>query len=261
MKAQYGVDSMPETAENVAAEFQVSRADQDAYALASQQRAARAQEAGWFAAEIVPVEARDRKGKPFPFAADEHLRPDTSAEGLAKLKAPFREGGSITAGNASGVNDGARRDVRRVRGGGGAARPHAARAHIGHGDGGRPAAHHGDRSRAGDAQADRAAGLSTDDFDHIEINEAFAAQVIASLRLLDIDPMDARVNPSGGAIALGHPLGMSGARLARPRRTRWRRAASAARSSRCASGSARAWRSRSSGSEWKAWRFPRRTTS
>ncbi len=107
MEKQYGTASMPETAENVAEAYQVSRADQDAYALQSQQRAARAQDSGFFAEEITPVQAKDAKGKPFAFEKDEHLRPDTTLERLAKLKTPFREGGSVMAGNASGVNDGA----------------------------------------------------------------------------------------------------------------------------------------------------------
>jgi 3-oxoadipyl-CoA thiolase len=214
MKAQYGVDSMPETAENVAEDFQVSRADQDAYALQSQQRAAHAQTAGWFAEEITPVTAKDAKGKPFLFDADEHLRPDTTLEGLAKLKTPFRKDGSVTAGNASGVNDG------------------AAAMFVASED---AAARHGLTPRArilGMATAGveprvmgigpipaseklmARLGLKIGDFDLIELNEAFASQVIAVLRALGVDPASSIVNPQGGGIALGHPLGMSGARLA-----------------------------------------------
>jgi 3-oxoadipyl-CoA thiolase len=214
MKAQYGVDSMPETAENVAEDFQVSRADQDAYALQSQQRAAHAQGAGWFADEITAVTAKDAKGKPYVFEADEHLRPDTTLEALAKLKTPFRKDGSVTAGNASGVNDGA------------AAMLVASEA---------AAARHGLTPRArilgmatagveprvmgvGPIPASQKLmarlGLKIGDFDLIELNEAFASQVIAVLRALGVDPASDIVNPQGGGIALGHPLGMSGARLA-----------------------------------------------
>lgn len=214
MEAQYGVDSMPETAENVAEAYQVSRADQDAYALQSQQRAERARAAGFFAEEIVPVEAKDAKGKPFTFEVDEHPRADTTLDALAKLKAPFRAGGSVTAGNASGVNDGAAAMV--------VCSEAAAKA-----QGMTPRARVLGMATAGveprimgigPVPASRKLmarlGLTVSDFDLIEVNEAFASQVIACMRELGVDPAEERLNPHGGAIALGHPLGMSGARLA-----------------------------------------------
>jgi 3-oxoadipyl-CoA thiolase len=214
MKAQYGVDSMPETAENVAAECQISREDQDAFALASQRKAALAQQAGYFAAEIVPVTARDRKGKSFQFEQDEHLRPETTLGDLARLKTPFRNNGSVTAGNASGVNDGA---AAMLIASGNAARSFSLM----------PRAHILGMATAGVEPRTMGLGpvpavqrllarlnLKLADFDLIEINEAFAAQVVACARALGLDPADERLNPNGGAIALGHPLGMSGARLA-----------------------------------------------
>ncbi len=214
MKAQYGVDSMPETAENVAEEHQVSRADQDAFALRSQQRAARAQAAGLFAEEIVAVQAKDARGKPFAFEADEHLRPDTTAEALAKLKTPFREGGSVTAGNASGVNDGAAALILASEAGARAQglKPRArvlgmASAAVAPrvmGIGPVPAVE----------KLTQRLGLRVSDFDLIELNEAFAAQALAVLRGLGVPDDAEHVNPQGGAIALGHPLGASGARLA-----------------------------------------------
>ena len=213
LKAQYGVDSMPETAENVAQDFQVSRADQDAFALRSQQRTLAAQQAGFFDRELTPVTVKTRKGETV-VDRDEHPR-ETSLEALARLKAPFRkEGGSVTAGNASGVNDGA------------GALIIASEA---------AAAKHGLTPRArvvamatagvpprimgmGPAPATRKllqrAGLKLGDIDLIELNEAFAAQGLAVLRQLGLADESEHVNPHGGAIALGHPLGMSGARLA-----------------------------------------------
>ncbi|MDT8332885.1 3-oxoadipyl-CoA thiolase [Roseomonas gilardii] len=213
MKAQYGVDSMPETAENVAEQYQVSREDQDSFALRSQQRAKQAQEQGFFAGEIAPVTIRTRKGD-IVVDRDEHPRPETTLEGLAKLKAPFRTGGSVTAGNASGVNDGAAAlilasEAAAVRHG---LTPRArvvAMATAGvepriMGMGPLPATR----------KLLRQQGLGIGDIDLIELNEAFASQGLAVARGLGLSDDAPHVNPHGGAIALGHPLGMSGARLA-----------------------------------------------
>ena len=212
MRQAYGVDSMPETGENVAAEWNVSREDQDAFALASQRKAAAAQASGRLAAEIVAVTIPQRKGDPIVFDRDEHPR-ETSLEALAKLKPVVRADGTVTAGNASGLNDGA------------AAMLVASEA---------AAARHGLIPRArivamaaagvaprimgvGPVEAARRlfarTGLTADRLDVIELNEAFASQAIATLRDLGINPADERVNRNGGAIALGHPLGMSGARI------------------------------------------------
>src|SRR5262252_1351345 len=214
MKAQYGVDAMPETGENVAEEFQVSRADQDAFAIRSQQRAGQAIASGYFAEEIVAVSAPGGKAGPVVVDKDEHPRPDTTIEGLAKLKPIVRNPGTVTAGNASGVNDGA------------AAMILASEAAV---------KKHGLTPRAkilglasaavpprimgiGPVPATRKLmdrlGLKISDFDLIELNEAFASQGIACLRQLGVKDDADFVNPHGGAIALGHPLGMSGARLA-----------------------------------------------
>ena len=215
MKAQYGVDSMPETAENVAADFKISRADQDAFALRSQQRAAAATADGYFAREIAAVEIAGKKGNITKVERDEHPRADTTLAMLAALKTPFRkEGGSVTAGNASGVNDGAAALV--------LASEAAAKTHgltprarvIACVSSGVPPRIMG----IGPAPAVRKllalTGMSLKDIDLIELNEAFAAQALAVTRQLGLADDDARVNPHGGAIALGHPLGMSGARLA-----------------------------------------------
>jgi len=213
MEQHYGIDSMPETAENVAEQFNISRADQDAFALRSQQRAAAAQAAGRLAAEIVPVEIAQRKGPARVVEEDEHPRADTTLEQLQRLATPFRVGGSITAGNASGVNDGACALLLASR---------------------KVAERYGLKARGrvlamssagveprimgiGPVPATRKVleltGLSLADMDVIELNEAFAAQGLAVLRELGVADDDPRVNPNGGAIALGHPLGMSGARL------------------------------------------------
>ncbi|MGA2551411.1 MAG: 3-oxoadipyl-CoA thiolase [Burkholderiaceae bacterium] len=212
MKAQYGVDSMPETAENVASEYRVTRGDQDRMALASQERALAAQESGFFDAEITPVTIAQKKGEPLVVTRDEHPR-KTSLEALAKLKGVVRPDGSVTAGNASGVNDGACALILANE---------------------KSAAKHGLTPKArivamatagvaprimgiGPAPATQKllaqTGMKLDRIDVIELNEAFAAQGLAVLRLLGIADNDPRVNANGGAIALGHPLGMSGARL------------------------------------------------
>ena len=213
MKARYGIDSMPETAENVASDFHIGRAEQDALALRSQQRWAAANAAGFFATEIVPVTVAQKKGDPKIFSMDEHPRPDTSLEMLARLKAVVRPDGSVTAGNASGVNDGAcavllasadavtRHDLKpRARVLGMATAGLAPRIM---GFGPSPA------SRKVLAQT----GLSLAQMDVIELNEAFAAQALAVTRDLGLADDAAHVNPNGGAIAIGHPLGASGARL------------------------------------------------
>jgi len=213
MKAQYGVDSMPETAENVATDYQVSRADQDAFAARSQAKAEAAMANGRFAGEIVPVTIPRRKGDPIVVDTDEHPRPGTTAEQLAKLPAPFRENGTVTAGNASGVNDGAAAlllaseaaveahgltPIARVLGGAVAGVPPRI---MGMGP-----------APASSKLLDRL-GLGVGDIDVIELNEAFASQGLAVLRQLGVADEADHVNPNGGAIALGHPLGMSGARI------------------------------------------------
>jgi acetyl-CoA acyltransferase len=212
MKEQYGVDSMPETGENVADDFSVSRQDQDAFALTSQAKAAAAQANGRLAREITPVTIRQRKGDPVVVDKDEHPR-STTIEALAKLPTPFRKGGTVTAGNSSGVNDGAAAliiasavvmkkygltPLARVLGGATAGVPPRIM-----GIGPAPAS----------KKLMTRLGLGVADFDVIELNEAFASQGLATLRDLGIADADPRVNPNGGAIALGHPLGMSGARI------------------------------------------------
>jgi 3-oxoadipyl-CoA thiolase len=214
MKAQYGVDSMPETGENVAEEFQVARRDQDAFALRSQQRAGKAIASGYFAAEIVPVEAPGGKAGPIVVDADEHPRPDTTLEALAKLKTPFREPGTVTAGNASGVNDGA---AALILASAAAVQEHGltARARVlGMASAGVPPRIMGIGPVPATRKLMQRLGLKIGDFDLIEINEAFASQSLVCLRQLGLPDDAEHVNPHGGAIALGHPLGMSGARLA-----------------------------------------------
>ena len=216
MKAAHGTDSMGETAEHVAAQYGVSRADQDAFALRSQQKAAAARAAGRHAEEIVPVEVPQKKGASVRVSEDEFLRPDTTLETLAKLKPAFRTDGqgSVTAGNASGLNDGAAALLIASEAG---LRAHGltplARVVVSAAAGVEPRI-----MGMGPVPATRLvlqrAGLTLDQIDVIELNEAFAAQGIACLRELGVADDDPRVNPNGGAIALGHPLGMSGARLA-----------------------------------------------
>ncbi|MCA0405357.1 MAG: 3-oxoadipyl-CoA thiolase [Proteobacteria bacterium] len=212
MKAQYGVDSMPETGENVAEDFHISREDQDAFALRSQAKAAGAQENGRLAREITPVTIPQRKGDPIVVAKDEHPRA-TTMEALAKLPTPFRKGGSVTAGNASGVNDGAAALILASE----AAVKKYGLTPIARVMGGAAAGVAPRIMGFGPAPASKKLmarlGLKASDFDVIELNEAFASQGLATLRDLGIADDDARVNPNGGAIALGHPLGMSGARI------------------------------------------------
>ena len=214
IKAQYGVDSMAETGENVAEEYQVSRADQDAFALRSQERAGKAMAAGYFAQEIVPVAAPGGKAGPIIVDKDEHPRPQTTLEGLAKLKPFARNPGTVTAGNASGINDGAAAVV--------LASANAAERHgltprarvLGMASAAVPPRVMGIGPVPSTRKLMERLGLKIGDFDLIEINEAFASQGIACLRQLGVRDHAEHVNPHGGAIALGHPLGMSGARLA-----------------------------------------------
>ena len=213
MKSAYGDDTMPSTGENVAQEFQVSREDQDAFALRSQEKAAAAQASGRLAAEIVPVTIPQRKGDSVVVEKDEHPRP-TSMEALARLKPIVRPDGTVTAGNASGVNDGAAALI--------IASEEAAKRNgltpkarvLGAAVAGVPPRIMGIGPAPASEKLMKRLGLEIDDFDVIELNEAFAAQGLAVLRQLGIADDDPRVNPNGGAIALGHPLGMSGARLA-----------------------------------------------
>ena len=213
LKAQYGVDSMAETGENVAEEFQVTRADQDAFALRSQQRAGKAAAAGYFAEEIVTVEVPAGKAGPVVVTKDEHPRPDTTLENLQKLKPIVRNPGTITAGNASGINDGAAAII--------LASEDAAKTHgltprarvLGMASAAVPPRIMGIGPVPSTKKLLARLGLKIGDFDLIEINEAFASQGIACLRQLGVPEEAKHVNPHGGAIALGHPLGMSGARL------------------------------------------------
>jgi len=214
MKQQYGVDSMAETGENVAEEYQVSRADQDAFALRSQQRAGKAIASGYFAEEIVPVEAPGGKAGPIKVDKDEHPRPDTTLEGLAKLKPFARNPGTVTAGNASGINDGA---AALILASAVAAKQHGLtpRAKIlGMASAAVPPRVMGIGPVPSTRKLLARLGFKIGEFELIELNEAFASQGLACLRQLGIADDAEHVNPHGGAIALGHPLGMSGARLA-----------------------------------------------
>jgi len=214
LQKQYGIDSMPETAENLAKEFNISREDQDAFAWHSQQKTGQAQESGRLATEIVPVSIAQRKGDPLLVEQDEHPRPETKLEKLGKLSTPFRENGCITAGNASGVNDGAAALIV-------ASEKMAIKQNL------TPVARIVGMATAGveprimgygpvpaTQKLLSLTGISLGEIGVIELNEAFAAQAIAVMRALKLSDDDGRVNPNGGAIALGHPLGMSGARLA-----------------------------------------------
>ncbi len=213
MKAQYGVDSMPETAENVAEQFKIEREAQDRMALASQQRAVAAQKSGFFEAEIVPVTIPQKKGDAIVVARDEHPR-DTSLESLARLKGVVKPEGTVTAGNASGVNDGAcalliASEAAAAKNG---LTPRARI--VGMATAGVAPRIMGIGPAPATQKVLAQTGLSLDQIDVIELNEAFAAQGLAVLRMLGLSDDDARVNINGGAIALGHPLGASGARLA-----------------------------------------------
>ena len=214
MKAQYGVDSMPETGENVAEEYQVKREDQDKFALRSQHRAVAAQKRGYFDGEIVPIEVPGGKTGPVKVDKDEHPRGDTTIEGLAKLKTPFRNPGTVTAGNASGVNDGAAALI--------IASEEAAKANglkprariLGLASAGVPPRIMGIGPIPAVEKLSARLGIPANKFDVIELNEAFASQALACMRQFGVADDAAHVNPNGGAIALGHPLGMSGARIA-----------------------------------------------
>ncbi|NHM05645.1 3-oxoadipyl-CoA thiolase [Flavobacterium sp. CYK-4] len=214
MKEMYGVDAMGETAENLVEKYNISREDQDAFAMNSQMKAAKAQQSGRLEKEIVPVEIPQRKGDPIVFSKDEFVKPNTTLEGLSKLRAAFKKDGSVTAGNASGLNDGAAATII-------ASEEAVKKYHL------KPLARILSSAVVGveprimgigpveaTKKALQKAGLTLDQIDIIEINEAFAAQVLACTRALGLKDDDPRLNPNGGSIAIGHPLGVTGARIA-----------------------------------------------
>ena len=214
MKAQYGVDAMGETGENVAQDFQISRADQDAFAIRSQQRAGAAMASGYFAEEITPVSVPGGKAGPITVDKDEHPRPETTLDGLGKLKPAFRNPGTVTAGNSSGVNDGAAALILASEA---AVKKHGLTPRgriLGVASGAVPPRIMGIGPVLATRKLIERLGIKISDFDLIELNEAFASQGIAVLRQLGVKEDEDFVNPHGGAIALGHPLGMSGARIA-----------------------------------------------
>ncbi len=213
LKKQYGVESMPETGENVAEEFQVSRVDQDGFAYRSQMRTKAAQERGFFDKELISVEIPQRRGEPVIFDRDEHPRPETTLEGLAKLPTPFREGGTVTAGNASGVNDGACAILLASEKG---VEKHGLEPRarvVAMATAGVPPRIMGMGPAPASQKVLERTGLGIGEIDVVELNEAFASQALAVMRQLGLADDAAHVNPNGGAIALGHPLGMSGVRL------------------------------------------------
>jgi 3-oxoadipyl-CoA thiolase len=214
MNRLYGTEAMGETAENLADQYQISREDQDALAMRSQQRTAAAMARGFFAGEIAPVSIPQRKGDPIVFAHDEFAKPGTTLEGLAGLRPAFRTSGTVTAGNASGLNDGAAALLIASESG---LRQHQLKPLariVSSGVAGVEPRIMGIGPVPATQLALKRAGLTMADIDHIELNEAFAAQALAVTRALGLDDLDPRINPNGGAIAMGHPLGMSGARLA-----------------------------------------------
>ena len=214
MTRLYGTEAMGETAENLADQYQISREDQDALAMRSQQRTAAAVARGFFTGEIAPVSIPQRKGEPIWFALDEFAKPATTLEGLAGLRPAFRPKGSVTAGNSSGINDGAAALLIASDSG---LRQHQLKPLariVSSGVAGVEPRIMGIGPVPATQLALKRAGLTLADIDHIELNEAFAAQALAVTRALGLDDLDPRINPNGGAIALGHPLGMSGARLA-----------------------------------------------
>ena len=214
MTRLYGTEAMGETAENLADQYQISREDQDALAMRSQQRTAAAVARGFFTGEIAPVSIPQRKGEPIWFALDEFAKPATTLEGLAGLRPAFRPKGSVTAGNSSGLNDGAAALLIASDSG---LRQHQLKPLariVSSGVAGVEPRIMGIGPVPATQLALKRAGLTLADIDHIELNEAFAAQALAVTRALGLDDLDPRINPNGGAIALGHPLGMSGARLA-----------------------------------------------